>query len=796
MAANKIFEFDRFRLDADHAMLYREGRALPIPPKAVETLLALIEGRGEIISKNDLMDRIWSDSIVEESNLAQYLHILRKALGDGDGKKPFIETLRKRGYRFSADVKIIEVDLANQETQRIFGRDAEIDHLTDLVTRRGERLLALLGVGGVGKTTLARALSKRLQKEFADGVFFVELASIERPEHIAPAIASSLGLRIGGDSSPFESVASYIGERRLILFLDNFEHVIAGAQQVADLYAAGPNVSLVVTSRVQLRLSMAYEYAVAPLAVPVRGGGPEDSETTESPAVELFVARANKAKSSFKLTDQNAVDVSAICRRVDGIPLAIELAAAKTAFMSPSAILSRLESQLKLLTGGPRDVPFRQQAMRGTIAWSYDLLEEKERTLFSEISVFAGSFSLEAAEEVCGERAGRDRFFAVEGITSLVGQNLLAMKEQADGEARYQMLEVVAEFAAEMLGEFGTTEAAERRHAEFYLSLAERAEPQLQAAHSAEWLRKLEIEHDNIRAALTRSLRLDASLGQRLAGAIWKFWWLHGHISEGCIQLDAFLAQDGSLPETRAKMLAGATFLNRLKGNSDLSRMYAEEAAELARVSGDNRHGALAFNQLGFLALDVRDFAQAGAFYEQGLELAKELGDKQILGLLYNGLGELSRTEDKLEDAAGFYSLALGYNREAGDRVRQTTNLINLGATALLRNDPESAGKSYREGLEIASKMEDMNGTLYCLEGFAGTYWAEKDPEVAARLYGAADELRKASDLLLESADRLPYETSLDRVRRALADSMFKKLFEDGRDLTLAKAVELALSGG
>jgi len=511
----------------------------------------------------------------------------------------------------------------------------------------------------------------------------------------------------------------------------------------------------------------------------------------------LFLARARSAKPGFSLTNENAAAVAEICFRLDGLPLAIELAAARTRMMSPGAILGRLENQLKLLTGGPRDVPVRQQTMRETITWSYDLLEEKEKRLFARLAVFVGGFTLEAAEAVCGLTSGENRvagFDVLEGVTSLIEQNLLAAKDQREGDPRFQMLEVVREFAREALTESGEANVVNQRHAEYYCALGEAAEPQLEAAQSADWLNRLENDHDNLRAALNWAAENYSTLGQRLAGAIWRFWWLHGHIREGCDQLGLFLSLSDTADKVQAKMLSGAGQLNRLKGSRELARSYTEEGLLLARATGDKKSAALSLQRLGFLRLDDGEIAEARPLLEEGLQFALDLGDKQVLGMLYNGLGELSRLQEDFDRAADFYLKALAFNREAGDRVRQTTNLINLGATALAQDDFKTADSYYREGLTIASNMDDMNGTLYCLEGIAGAYWAVKKPQAAAKLLGAADGQRTANNLFIEPADRLLYDRSVTRIREALTEKIFSSLFSEGSRMKLDEAVALALS--
>ena len=356
------------------------------------------------------------------------------------------------------------------------------------------------------------------------------------------------------------------------------------------------------------------------------------------------------------------------------------------------------------------------------------------------------------------------------------------------------MLEVVREFALEALKESGKKDDVDRLHAEYYCELGEKAEPQLQAAQSADWLNRLENDHDNLRATLQWAAERDPPLGRRLAGAIWRFWWLHGHIREGCDQLGLFLSLTPIADDVRVKMLSGAAQLNRLKGNRELARSYSEEELHLARSIGDKKNAALALQRLGFLRLDDGDLAEARSLLEAGLQFALELSDKQVLAMLYNGLGELARLQMDFDRAAEFYLKALTFNRQAGDRVRQTTNLINLGATALAQADLETAAVFYHEGLVIASNMADMNGTLYCLEGIAGSSWATKKPETAAVLLGAADAQRTINNLLIEPADRLLYEQSLRRVRDALTEEEFTRLFAEGSRMRLNDAVVLALS--
>ena len=791
----KVYEFAQFRLDTAHLMLYRDGEPVSLPPKAVETLQALVERNGQIVHKEELMRIIWNDAVVEESNLSLYLHLLRKTLGERADQEPFIETLRRRGYRFSASVKWTDGTIGRR-LEEFIGRDEELAEIKRLLISEGVRLLTLTGVGGVGKTTLAQAIAAQLNVHFPDGVFFIELAAVSEPQMMASAIANSLGLKNSGHRSALEIIKEHLHGRQSLLILDNFEQLIPGATQISELLTAVPGLKIVVTSRAHLRLSVDHEFVIPPLAVPSSDTSESLEQLADYPAVRLFVARARDAKPGFGLSNENVSTVVEICRRLDGLPLAIELAAARTKLMSPATILKRLEHQLTLLTGGPRDMPVRQQTMRATLQWSYDLLGEKERRLFACLAVFVGGFTLEAAEAVGGptSETSVEDFSVLDGIASLIEHNLLTTKDQREDDSRFQMLEVVREFALEALQLSGRKDEVDRLHAEYYCSLGEAAEPQLQAAQSSDWLKKLESDHDNLRAALQWATEKDLAVGQRLAGAVWRFWWLHGHIREGCDQLGLFLSLTSFSNEVRAKLLSGAAHLNRLGGNRELARSYSEEELLLARSTGDKKNAALALQRLGFLRLDDGELVEARALLEEGLQFALEIRDKQVLGMLYNGLGELSRLEEDYDRASEFYLEALSFNRQAGDRVRQTTNLINLGATALSQHDLETAASYYREGLTIASKMDDMNGSLYCLEGIAGSYWAMKSPQIAASLLGATEEHRAVNSLFIEPADRLLYDSSVTRVREALTEEVFSRLSSEGRRMKLDEAVTLALA--
>ncbi|MGH9946078.1 MAG: winged helix-turn-helix domain-containing protein [Pyrinomonadaceae bacterium] len=834
----ELYEFSRFRLDVSERLLLREGRPVKVADKVFDTLSVLVRNSGRLVGKDQLMREVWADAIVEENNLDQKISTLRNLLGEGGkNKKKLIETVRGHGYRFNGEVKIVvgkseltekEVfssvetgqaniragkdesvsDISTEDSRFLIERESEVNQICDLLGKRGVRLVTLTGVGGVGKTTLAKMVGDRLRTDFEEGKIFVELAAVTDHALVPAAIASSLGIKEASEKSVAEILKAYLSDRgEMLLILDNFEQVIDAGTYLAELIAASRNLKILVTSRVLLHVSAEREFNVPPLAVPLEILDWEHSNTevkhvskfessefieklASNESVQLFINRAQNAKPNFQLNEENAGSVAVICSKLEGLPLAIELAAARTKWMSPGTILSHLHSQLSLLKGGSRDIPARQQTMRGTIDWSYELLDDVEKKVFRHLSVFVGGFTIESAEGVCVGTTSD----AVDLVTGLLEKSLLVSRELPGGDTRFRMLEVVREYAVGELEASGELFEIECRHAAYFLALGSEAELHLRAAQSREWLGRLEAEHDNIRAALRWANANDVNLGQRLSGAIWRFWWLHGHIREGCEQLEKFLSQpEAAEPTARTKMLLGAGFLNRLRGNFESSLLFAKEGLALAREIEDKITVAHCLHLLGSLLLDHEDFSHAERLFEEGLLTAKESGDKQISGLLFNGLGEISRLQKDYGRAENFYRQALALNREAGDRVRQTTNLINLGATALLQKDVDAAGSYYRDGLNISSKMDDMNGTLYCLEGLAGSYWAMQEPERAALLFGAADAARTANSLFIEPADRLPYDRSVAFVSYSMPDGAFSAAFAEGNKFPLHKAVALAL---
>src|SRR5215469_4197256 len=438
----------------------------------------------------------------------------------------------------------------------LVGREQEIAAVCALLWRPEVRLVTLTGTGGVGKTRLALEVAAAMNAAFADGICFVTLAALTDPELVLPTIAQSLGVREQGSRPLLDSLKDHLREQQLLLVLDNFEQVARAAPVVADLLAATPRLHVLVTSRASLHLSGEHEFVVPPLALPDVQNLPPFERLTEYESTRLFTERARAVQSGFALTEENAAAVAAICQQVDGLPLTIELAAGRTKLFSPQALLPRLKSRLKLLVGGARDRPLRQQTLRGTIAWSYSLLEEDEKILFRRLAVFVGGCTLEAAEAVCNAHADLE-IDVLDAVTGLVDKSLLGQETQADGEPRLLMLETIREYALERLEASGEAEAVRRQHATFFLQEVMEAEPKIRSAEEARWRKRLEVEQDNLRAALGFTLESqEAEMGLQLAGALLPFWRVSSQDREGRSWCELVLAQPGASARTAARAKA------------------------------------------------------------------------------------------------------------------------------------------------------------------------------------------------------------------------------------------------
>src|SRR5579863_2116833 len=716
------------------------------------------------------------------------------------------------------------------------GREDEAAALRQLLTRVDVQLVTLTGPGGIGKTRLALQVAADTAAEFSGGVCFVPLSAVSDRALIASTIAQALGVRETGNQSQQESLKEYVSglDQPMLLLLDNFEHLVSAAPVITQLLTTGPKLKVAVTSQSPLHVYGEHEFPVPPLALPDLKSIPPLDVLSRLPAVALFVERAQAVKREFALTKENAPAVVAICARLDGLPLAIELAAARIKLLPPSAMLARLESRLNLLTGGARDLPTRQQTLRSTVDWSHGLLNAAEQSLFRRLSVFTGGCTLEGVEAVCDTRSdlGLD---ILDGMASMVDKSLAQQVEQVDAETRFLMLSTIREYALERLAESDDESATRRAHAAYYLVLAEEGAQEM-SAHPG-WLDRFEVEHDNFRVAIDFLIKTgDAEWGLRLGTALFRFWETREHLIEGREAIARLLAMKGTAerPKLRARLLFAGAVLEAEQGNYGPARQLFEESMETCLELDDQRGVAVALNALAINARERGEVETAALLFDRCIAIWRDLGDSADIARALSNLANVMKSQGDYERASSLFEECLMMFRQAGDGAGMAWTLNYQGDVAREKSDFAAAHdfcdrslaafRQLRDGWGIASTLSDLaslytdqgnnaealrlygesirmfqdlghkRGVAKVLECLASSAAAQSNARQALHLAGAAAALRQRLGAPLPPAEAPRLEKALEFARRTLGSAAGLTAWMEGWAMPVEEAIQEGLS--
>jgi predicted ATPase/DNA-binding winged helix-turn-helix (wHTH) protein len=790
------YRFGRFELQPDERRLLDAGVPVALGPRAFDLLAALVEHAGHLLTKDQLLERVWPQVIVEEAALQMQISALRKVLG-----RDAIVTVTGRGYRFALGATRIGAESSAspaapqhnlpQPLTSFIGRE---DQLAEIGALLGSaRLLTLTGSGGCGKTRLAMQLATDLTDTYADGIWLVELAALADPALVPQAVAHVFGLKEQSGQHLTQTIAEHLAPRHVLLVLDNAEHVLEACAQLADaVLRVSAKLRVLVTSRERLGIVGELTYRVPSLSVP----DPEDEATPEQisayESARLFIERARLQQPQFAVTAENAAALASICSRLDGIPLAIELAAARVRSMPVGEVGLRLDQRFALLTGGSRTALPRHQTLRSLIDWSYDLLSDAEQALLCRVSIFSGGWTLEAADQVCvGEAVDAKELLDL--LTSLADKSLVQAKAHR-GVTRYSLLETVRYYARDRLSDRGEETPLTRRHFDHYLALAEASGDRLASADQGGWIERLECEHDNLRAALTWCCTADggAADGLRLAAALGRFWRSRGHLSEGRRWFSALIDAAPSVHDgaSRADALRWAGILAMDQADYPAAKALQTEALNIYRRRGDRLGIARVLNILGMLVAEEQaDYSAAQLLFEEAMSIYRELGDPEGICRMLSNLGRVAHLQCDYPTAQALYEEALALQQTLGDRESIGNAMHNLGAVLCLQGDFSRGRPLLKEALAIWEELANKFRLVSSLDEFACLAWREAQPARAARLWGRAARLREEIGLAespMEQATIVPY---ISGARAAIGDDAIESAWAEGRAMALDQVI-------
>jgi predicted ATPase/DNA-binding winged helix-turn-helix (wHTH) protein len=788
---SRSVHFPPFRLEAGRQALYRGPETVPLRPKTMAVLRCLLERAGQLVTKTDLLDAVWPETAVSDAVLKVSIRELREALQDDPKAPRYIETAHGSGYRFIA---ALAGDNLPVPLTSFIGREREIDEAKELLGRA--RLLTLTGPGGSGKTRLAVRVAREVQGDYQDGVWWVALSALNDPELVPQTVAAVLGVREIPGRTPLQTLTAQLSPKRLLLVLDNCEHMIVSCALLAEtLLRACPFLRILATSREALAVAGETTVLVSPLSLPAPERPVSLEELRRSEAVRLFVERARSAQPRFEPRAANAAALAQVCRQLDGLPLAIELAAPRVKALTVEELAARLGDCFQLLTAGGRTELPRHQTLRAAIDWSYDLLSGQERMLLERLSVFAGGWHLESAEAVCGGE-GLPGSEVLGLLTRLVDKSLVVAGEES-GQTRYTLLETVRQYAHEKLSRSGSEAALRARHAQHYLALTEESAPRIKSAQRASFLARLGQEHDNLRAAFRSLSQAGDTDGQlRLCHALLLFWFQAGLWSEGrarCREALQASAGEGRTP-ARGRVMAGEGMFACFMGDHTVALERLEESASIHRELGDRVDLAHA---LRFLVFDVAesDPARARAVAEEALAIYEEhTGPGFDLAITIAQAGTAALLQKDYPAARAYYLRSAHLFRALGDAWGLSVPLGKLGLVLVRMGHWDEAARYLRESLSVQRDVGERWYLSLSVEGLAQWLTAQGRHERAARLFGAGEALREAVGAAVLVLYRNGYEQAMADLKSGLGEERLAALWAEGRAMALEQAVAYALA--
>jgi len=785
-----IYRFGRFELQPSQRQLLAEGRPVTLGPRAFDLLLALVERRDRVVGKSELLDLVWPNVVVEENNLQVQVSTLRKLLGP-----PAIATIPGRGYRFTLPLedglapagKSLPHRLPTERTAFI-GRERE---LADCARRLdGARLLTLTGVGGSGKTRIALKLAEQMLDRFSGRVWFVDLAPVDSEALVVETVATTLGAISSDGRSAEELIVEQLHGQSTLLVLDNCEHLLGPVSGLVDrLLGSLPEVKLLATSREGLAVDGESLFPVRSLGLPPSGELPDAAEIAAADAVRLFVARAQDGGAEFVLDGSNAAGVAEICRRLDGIPLAIELAAARTRALSVEQILGMLDDRFRLLTGGGRAMLERHRTLRTAVKWSYDQLTPEEQELFVALSVFTGGWTLDAAASV----AGCDAIDLLDRMTRLIDLSMVVSEVQHDGPGRYRMLETLRQFGLELLAASGGADALRAAHLEYFLAWVESMKSELKNINDAASIEPVLADLDNLRAALQWGYQHEPLRAADLTSRLSRIWFVSGLGNEGLRWLAQALALGEALPvKLRALGLQTQGWLTMREGRYEESLQLRRAEADIHIAQGDAERAVAALGTCGTMNAYLGRHSAARACFDEALSVASAHGDPGLADRLDNARGIAALLGDDLVEARRHLTASLERTRSQDNHDRYQVALGNLALVEVAEGRAAAARELMRECWTFNREMRNLYGIAHDLVTLAEAVRLEGDVTTAAALIGTSDALMVQIKAKLEMSERVRRDRTVDALRAQMGDDAFEAARRDGFRMSWNDALALA----